>query len=286
MPLWDEQDEFFYDVLHLPSGQFDQLKVRSVVGLMPLLAVQTIEPDLFDRLPNFCRRMEWFLVHRPDLASLVSRWQEPGMGERSLLALVHGHRMKRLLKRMLDPEEFLGDYGIRAISRYHRDHPYRVNLDGTVYEVHYEPAESSTALFGGNSNWRGPIWFPLNYLIIEALQTFYHFYGDEFKVEFPTGSGNLLTLEKVATELSHRLTNIFLQDKSGGRAVHGGVEKFQHNPYWRDLILFYEYFHGDNGAGIGASHQTGWTGLVANLLAQSATRYGRALMHEATKMPG
>jgi hypothetical protein len=270
IPLWDDEDEFFYDVLHFPNGDVQKLKVRSLVGLMPLLAVETIEPDLLDKLPGFKRRMEWFLNHRPDLAALVSRWEEPGMGERRLLALVRGHRMKRLLKRTLDPAEFLSDYGVRAISRFHLEHPYRVELDGSVHEVRYEPAESSTGLFGGNSNWRGPIWFPINFLIVEALQKFHHYYGDDFLIEAPTGSGQKLTLWQVAGDISRRLERIFLRDADGRRPVFGQVELFQTDPHWRDHIPFHEFFHGDNGRGVGASHQTGWTGLVAKLLEQTA----------------
>ncbi len=270
IPLWDDEDEFFYDVLHLPNDDVRKLKVRSLVGLMPLLAVETIGPDLLEMLPGFKRRMDWFLMHRPDLAGLVSRWQEPGMGERRLLALVRGHRMKRLLKRMLDPAEFLSDYGIRALSRYHMDHPYRVDLNGSTFEVRYEPAESSTGLFGGNSNWRGPIWFPINFLIIEALQKFHYYYGDDFLVESPTGSGQQRTLWQIAADISHRLERIFLRDSAGRRAVFGNVDLFQQDPHWRDHVPFHEYFHGDNGRGVGASHQTGWTGLIAKLLEQTA----------------
>ena len=285
LELWNEEDGFYYDVLHHDNKTQIPLKVRSMVGLIPLFGITILESELIDKLPSFKRRMEWFMNNRDDIHEHLESVKE-GNTERLLLALVNHKRLPRILKTMLDEGEFLSAYGLRALSRYHLEHPFMLVMNGMVHSVDYEPAESTFELFGGNSNWRGPIWFPLNYLIIEALQTFYHFYGDEFKVEFPTGSGNLLTLEKVAVELSHRLTNIFLRDDSGRRAVHGSVEKFQHDPYWRDLILFYEYFHGDKGAGIGASHQTGWTGLVANLLMQSTTRYGQALMHEATKMPG
>jgi hypothetical protein len=270
IPLWDEDDEFFYDVLQSPSGGVQKLKVRSLVGLMPLLAVETIDPDVLARLPHFARRMDWFLDHRPDLASLVSRWQEPGMGERRLLALVRGHRMKRLLKRMLDPEEFLSDYGIRALSRYHRDHPFQLQLDGMRYEVRYEPAESATPLFGGNSNWRGPIWMPTNFLIVEALRRFHQYYGDDFLVECPTGSGQKLTLFEISQDVSHRLERMFLRDAHGRRPVLGDVDLFQNDPRWRDHIPFYEYFDGDTGRGLGASHQTGWTSLIARLLEQTA----------------
>ena len=272
VPLWDDEDEFFYDVLHFPSGEFERLKVRSLVGLMPLVAVETIEPDLLPQLPNFKRRMDWFLNHKPELASLVSRWQEPGMGERRLLALVRGHRMKRLLARMLDPDEFLSDYGIRAISRYHLEHPYRIEVNGSAHEVRYEPGESSTGLFGGNSNWRGPIWFPINFLLIEALQKFHHYYGDDFLVECPTRSGEKRTLWQIATGISRRLESIFLEDTTGRRPVFGTVELFQQDPLWRNYVPFHEYFHGDSGRGVGASHQTGWTGVVAKLLEQTATQ--------------
>jgi len=272
IPLWDDDDEFFYDVLHFPNGDAQKLKVRSLVGLIPLLAVETIEPELLGRLPRFKARLDWFLEHRPDLANLVSRWHEPGLGDRRLLALVRGHRMKRLLKRMLDPEEFLSDYGVRGISRYHLEHPYRLELADGVHEVRYEPGESSTGLFGGNSNWRGPIWFPINYLLVEALQKFHHYYGNDFLVEAPTGSGQKHTLWQIARDLSDRLEAIFLRSSDGRRPVFGATELFQTDPRWRDNVPFFEYFHGDSGRGVGASHQTGWTGLVAKLLEQSATQ--------------
>lgn len=265
--LWDEADEFFYDVLHIDHATIP-LKVRSMVGLIPLFAVTTMEPWRLDKLPEFRERLEWFLEHRPHLARLVSRWYEPGMGERRLLAILRGHRMKRVLRRMLDEHEFLAPYGVRALSRYHATHPYVFDMDGMRHTVAYLPAESNSGLFGGNSNWRGPIWFPVNYLIIEALQQFHHYYGDDFKVESPTGSGQYLTLSAIADDLSQRLMRIFLRDASGRRAVFGGQEFFQHDPHWRDYVPFHEYFHGDNGAGIGASHQTGWTGLVAKLIQQ------------------
>ncbi len=270
--LWDEEDQFFYDVLHMPDDSHVPLRVRSLVGFIPLLAVETIEPDLLDALPEFKARLEWFLEHRPQLASLVSRWHEPGMEERRLLALVRGHRMKRLLKRMLDPEEFLSDYGIRAISKYHAQHPYDYRAHGMDYVVRYEPGESSTGLFGGNSNWRGPIWFPINFLLVETLQKFHHYYGDDFLVECPTGSGQKLTLWQIADQLSCRLTHIFLRGEDGHRPVFGTNETFQTNPHWRDYPLFYEYFHGDTGRGVGASHQTGWTAVVAKLLEQTEGR--------------
>jgi hypothetical protein len=267
LSLWDDEDGFFYDVLSLPND-YIRLKVRSLVGLIPLLAVETIEPSLLEKLPGFRFRLEWYLNNRPDLARLVSRWYEPGAGERRLLALVRGHRMKLLLKRMLDPAEFLSDNGIRALSKFHAKHPYILPVDGSELRVDYEPAESRTGLFGGNSNWRGPVWFPINYLLIESLQKFHHYYGDSFKVECPTGSGRYLTLLEIANELSTRLINLFLRDEQGRRPCYGGVERMQTDPHWKDYMLFHEYFHGDNGAGLGANHQTGWTGLVAKLIQQ------------------
>jgi hypothetical protein len=267
--LWDEEDGFFYDVLHLPGGQLVPLKLRTLVGLIPLLAVETIEPDVLEALPEFRERLEWFLANRPRQASLVSRWQEPGMGERRLLALVRGRRMKRLLNRMLDEQKFYSDHGVRSISRYFHERPYELHVDGMTHVVHYEPGESRTGLFGGNSNWRGPVWFPINFLLLEALQRFHHYYGDDFKVECPTGSGHYLTLWEVAGDLSRRLTGIFLDDVQGHRPVFGAQELFQTDPHWHDYIPFHEYFHGDSGRGLGASHQTGWTALVAKLIEQS-----------------
>jgi hypothetical protein len=270
--LWDDEDEFFYDVLHLQSGKNMQLKVRSMVGLIPLFAVATMEPGLLDRLPEFRKRLEWFLEHRPELAKLVSSWKEPGMEERRLLAILRGHRMKRVLHRMLDESEFLSPYGVRALSRVYGEHPYMLHVDNSEYEVKYVPAESDSGLFGGNSNWRGPVWFPVNYLIIEALQQFHHYYSDDFLVESPTGSGHLLSLSQIADDLSQRLIDILRRDANGRRAVFGGNETFQSDPHWRDYIPFYEYFHGENGAGLGASHQTGWTGLVAKLIQQQGEK--------------
>jgi hypothetical protein len=271
LSLWDEQDEFFYDVLNVGPHHYIPLKVRSMVGLIPLFAVSVIRPDKLDKLPDFKARLEWFLENRPHLAALVSRWEEPGAGETRLVALVRGSRMKRILRRMLDPAEFLSDYGVRSLSRFHAEHPYVFDAGGAHYEVRYLPAESDSGLFGGNSNWRGPIWFPLNYLIIEALHEFHRYYGDDFKVEYPTGSGRFITLDEIANDLARRLTRIFLRDEAheGRRAVLGGVEYFQQSPHWRDYIPFHEYFHGDIGAGIGASHQTGWTALVASLIHES-----------------
>ncbi len=264
--LWDDEDKFFYDVLHAPGHGLVPLKVRSMVGLIPLFAVETLEPQLLDTVPEFKERLEWFLQNRPDMANLISRWTVGGLGERRLLSLLRGHRMKCLLKRMLDESEFFSAYGIRALSKYHRDHPYEFRSDGNVFRVAYQPAESDSGLFGGNSNWRGPIWFPLNFLIIESLQKFHHYYGDDFKVECPTNSGNYHTINEIANEIGRRLTCIFLRDESGRRPVFGDNEILQTDPHFRDYLLFYEYFHGDDGRGVGASHQTGWTGLVTRLL--------------------
>ena len=269
MGLWDEQDGFYYDVLHLPSGEHVPLRVRSAVGLIPLFAIETVEDHVLDGFPGFKKRLDWFVNNRPDLTANISTMRTPGAQERRLVSLVRADRLRRVLKYMLDENEFLSPYGIRALSRVHRDHPYVLPFNGHEYRVDYEPAESTTGLFGGNSNWRGPIWFPLNYLIIESLQKFHYYFGDSFKIECPTGSGQMMDLGQVAAEISRRLSHIFLRDADGRRPVFGGVEKFQTDPNWRDMILFYEYFHGDNGAGIGASHQTGWTGLVAKLLQQS-----------------
>jgi hypothetical protein len=264
--LWNDEDKFFYDVLHLPDDGKVPLKVRSMVGLIPLFAVETLEPELLDAVPDFKRRLEWFLNYRPDLASLVSHWEVPGRGHRRLLSLLRGHRMKRILRRLLDESEFLSDYGVRALSKVHEREPYVFNVHGMDMTVHYRPAESDSGVFGGNSNWRGPIWFPVNYLLIESLQKFHHYYGDDFKVECPTGSGRYLTIEQVADELSQRLCRIFLKDEHGRRPLYGHHPRLQQDPHFRDHLLFYEYFHGDTGRGVGANHQTGWTGLVAKLL--------------------
>jgi hypothetical protein len=267
MGLWHDEDKFFYDVLHLPDGRMTALKVRSMVGLIPLFAVETLEPELLARVPEFRERLEWFLRYRPDLCNLVSHWNEEGRGHRRLLSLLRGHRIKRLLQRMLDEREFLSAYGVRAISRAHAGDPYRYHVNGMELSVRYQPAESDSGLFGGNSNWRGPIWIPVNFLIIESLQKFHHYYGDDFKVECPTGSGRFLTLDEIANELAMRLARIFLRDATGRRPLYGHYPaRLQDDPHFRDHILFYEYFHGDSGRGVGASHQTGWTGLIAKLL--------------------
>jgi hypothetical protein len=266
--LWDEDDGFFYDVVHTSDGARVPLKVRSMVGLIPLFAVETLEPSALARMEDFRRRMEWFLGNRQDLTGNVASMVDPGVGERRLLSIADPGQLRRILARMLDEREFLSPYGIRALSRVHRDQPYVLRLNGQEYSVDYEPAESTNAMFGGNSNWRGPVWFPVNYLLIESLQRFHYYLGDDFKVECPTGSGQMMNLWEVATELSRRLSSIFLQ-RDGRRAVYGGNERFQTDPHWRDLVLFHEYFHGDTGQGLGASHQTGWTAIVAKLLQQS-----------------
>ena len=269
LSLWDETDGFFYDVLHLPDGSHFPMKVRSMVGLIPLFAVETLEPEVLDGLPGFKKRLDWFIDHRPDLTKNLACMRTAGMKERRLLSIVDRDKLRRVLQVMLNENEFLSPYGIRALSRFHKDHPYVLAVNGTEHRVDYEPAESSTGLFGGNSNWRGPIWFPVNFLLIESLQKFHHYLGNDYKVEFPSGSGQMMTLWDVAAEISRRLTRIFLKDGNGRRPVFGGIEKFQTDPRWNAFIPFHEYFHGDNGAGIGASHQTGWTGVVAKLLQQS-----------------
>jgi len=267
--MWDEKDGFFYDVLHTPSNGHLPLKIRSMVGLIPLYAVETLDSVVINRLPGFKRRLDWFIENRKDLTANVACMNTTGMEERRLLSIVNADQLRRVLRFMLDENEFLSPYGLRALSRVHKDEPYRLPVNGMEYRVDYEPAESSTGLFGGNSNWRGPIWFPVNYLLIESLQKFHHYLGDDFKVECPTGSGVYMTLWEVAAELSRRLTRIFLTDDQKSRPVHGGYEQFRNDPHWKDLVLFYEYFHGDDGSGVGASHQTGWTGIVAKLLQQS-----------------
>ena len=263
--LWDERDEFYYDVLNLPDSRVMPMRLRSMVGLIPLFAVETIEPEMLEKLPDFRRRLEWFLTNRPDMAALVSRWQEPGRGERRLLSLLRGHRMKCLIRRMLDPDEFLSDYGVRSLSRIYQDEPFALPCDGHSLRVSYEPGESESGVFGGNSNWRGPIWMPVNYMLIESLQKFHHYYGDDFKIECPTGSGRYGTILDAADELTRRLIGLFVPDAQGRRpCMKGSVE-----PDWQspgDRVVFHEHFHGDTGRGLGASHQTGWTALIAKLL--------------------
>ena len=272
--LWDDADEFFYDVLHLPHGERHHLKVRSMVGLVPLFAVETLEQNMLERFPGFRKRFEWFINNRPNLQKNIACLDKPGIGASRLLAIISPEKLKPILQRMLDETEFLSPYGIRSVSKYHAENPYIFEIDGQPHRVDYEPAESTSGMFGGNSNWRGPVWFPMNYLIIESLQKLHRYLGDEFKVECPTGSGQWMNLTEVATELSHRLMRIFLKNGTNHRPVHGGNYLFQTDPHWRDLILFYEYFHGDNGAGLGANHQTGWTGLVASLIRNCNSQNG------------
>ena len=271
LSLWNEEDGFFYDALHLPDGKVIPLKVRSLVGLMPLLAVETLEDDLVERLPVFKRRLNWFFKNRIYLrdSGNVACVRHLGENSRRLLSIVNHDRLVRILRPMLDENEFLSEYGIRSLSKFHKAHPYTFYVDGQPHTISYQPAESESGLFGGNSNWRGPVWFPINYLLIESLQKFHHYYGDSLKVECPTGSGHEMTLGEVASELSLRLIRLFLRNGNGERPIYGGQRLFQDDPHWRDLILFNEYFHGDNGAGLGAGHQTGWTGLVAKLIQQS-----------------
>ena len=268
--LWDEEDGFYYDALHLPDGGQHFLKIRSMVGLVPLFAVETLEPEMLAKLDGFTARMQWFLDNVPMAAQHIDTSQSSAVGVRHLLSLVSRERLLRVLGYMLDQNEFLSPYGIRALSKFHRDHPYVVRFDGVEYRVDYEPAESRSGTFGGNSNWRGPVWFPNNFLLIESLQRFHHYFGDSLQVEYPSRSGRLLTLWQVAAELSRSLSRIFLRDGNGCRPVYGGNDRFQNDPYWRDLINFHEYFHGDTGAGLGASHQTGWTALVAKLIEQNS----------------
>jgi hypothetical protein len=264
--LWDEADQFYYDHLNLPDGENLPIKIQSVVGLIPLLAVEVLEPDMALKLPDFTARMEWYLKHRPQLASLISDWKICGAGDRKLLSLLRGHRVKALLKRMLDETQFLSGQGVRSVSKVHEQQPFRFVTGGRTYEVAYWPAESESGLFGGNSNWRGPVWMPINYLLVESLQKFHHYYGDDFKVECPAGSGKFINLNEAAEELTRRLTRLFLKGDDGQRPVLKYHPKLATDPQFKDYVLFHEYFHGDSGRGVGASHQTGWTGLVAKLL--------------------
>ncbi len=264
--LWNEEDEFFYDVLHSDEGGARPLKVRSMVGLIPLFAVEILDAKLLAEVPEFAARLDWYLSYRPDLAALVSRWHEPGQGDRRLLSLLRGHRMKRVLKRMLDESEFLSDHGVRALSKFHDATPYRLEVGGKEFSVSYQPGESESGLFGGNSNWRGPVWMPVNFLIWESLRRFHEYYGDAFEVECPTGSGNLVSLGAAAEELARRLSRLFLPGADGTRPALASLGGLASDPQFKDHLLFYEYFHGDTGRGVGASHQTGWTGLIAELV--------------------
>ncbi|MCA9177803.1 MAG: glucosidase, partial [Planctomycetales bacterium] len=269
--MWDEQDGFFYDVLQLPDGSRMPMKTRPIVGLIPLFAVGTLEPDILDKLPGFHRRLKWFIANRPDLTANIACMETPGEGRRRLLSIANPDQLRRILAVLLDENEFLSPHGIRSVSRLHKDHPFSFHVDGTDYSVDYEPGDSKTTLFGGNSNWRGPVWFPINYLLVESLQRFHHYLGDEYQVECPTGSGRMMNLWQVAEELSHRLSGLFLRDQNGRRPVHGDEPRYRDDPHWKDLVLFYECFHGDNGRGVGASHQTGWTALTAKLMQQNGT---------------
>jgi hypothetical protein len=266
--MWDEEDGFYYDLLRLPDGSFQKLKVRSMVGLLPLCATTVTEKWMRDLIPHTMANVRERLRRIPELRETIHATGVGhfGVDERGIMALVNPERLRRILTKMLDENEFLSHYGIRSLSKFHEQHPFVLQVSGQEYRVDYLPAESNTGMFGGNSNWRGPIWMPVNALIIRALLNFYLYYGDNFKIECPTGSGKLMNLFEVSKEIADRLTRIFLRDDKGRRPVYGGTEKFQSDPFWRDNICFFEYFHGDNGAGLGASHQTGWTGLVAKLI--------------------
>ncbi|MFY1047779.1 MGH1-like glycoside hydrolase domain-containing protein [Chryseobacterium sp. GP-SGM7] len=281
--LWDEEDEFFYDAISSGDGNNQFLKLRTIVGLIPMFAVEVIDDEMIEKLPSFKSRMKWILENKPELAALVSHWEVKGEDSKHLLSLLRGHRLKRLLSRMLNPKEFLSDYGVRALSKEYEENPYQLNLNGTDYSVKYKPAESDSKLFGGNSNWRGPVWFPVNFLIIESLQRFFFYYSPDFMVEYPTGSGNYSNLDQIADSLGKRLSQLFLKDENGNRPFNGQYPRFQTDPDFKDYILFYEYFHGDNGRGVGASHQTGWTGLIAKIL---QPRYSKKLIAKSeTEMP-
>jgi hypothetical protein len=269
--MWDEEDGFFYDVLRMPDGSSQRLKVRSMVGLLPLCAATVLEPQAFAKYPDIARRFRRFIDARPELRDACHDPTRAGVAGRHLFAVLDETKLRRVLAKVLDEKEFLGPYGIRSLSRYHADHPYVIHAGGQEYRVPYLPAESDTGMFGGNSNWRGPVWMPVNVLVIRALVNFYAYHGNEFTVECPTGSGRYMNLYQVAEEITRRLTNTFLKDEQGRRPVYGGCRKFQEDPHWRDLVLFYEYFHGDNGAGLGASHQTGWTGIIARGMHMFAT---------------
>ncbi len=282
--MWDEEDGFFYDVLRLPDGSARRLKVRSMVGLLPLCAVTVFEGELMRKYPEIAPRLRSFIDSRPELTTFIHDPRERGEHGRAMASVLNENKLRRVLSRLLDENEFLSPYGIRSVSRYHEEHPYAVRVGDQNYSVSYLPAESDTGMFGGNSNWRGPIWMPVNTLIIRALLQYYTFYGDRFRIECPTGSGQMMTLYEVAQELGRRLAAIFLQDEQGHRPVYGGAGKFQDDPHWRDLVLFYEYFHGDNGAGLGASHQTGWTGIVARIMHFFATIPAEQVVEQGKKV--
>lgn len=264
--LWDEDDQFYYDMLHKENGDAELLKVRSMVGLIPLFAVEVLTPELLEKLPDFKRRVEWVLNNRPDLASLISSWYNPGKGETRLLSILRGHRMKMIMKRMFDETEFLSDYGVRSLSKYHKEHPYKFTYEGGTVQVDYTPAEATGDMFGGNSNWRGPIWFPMNYLILDSLEKFSNYYGNEYEVEFPTNSGEMMNIKQAAEGVSKRLLSLFIPDANNKIPMYGEYEKFQKDPIFNKNHMFFEYFDGDTGKGLGANHQTGWTGLISEII--------------------
>jgi hypothetical protein len=264
--LWDDIDQFYYDKMQSVSGDTIFLKIRSLVGLVPLFAVEVIDEAMLEKLPDFKRRLEWVLNNRPDLASLISRWHEPGKGETHLLSLLRGHRMKMVLKRVFDSEEFLSDFGIRSMSKFYEKNPYSLNIGGQHHYIAYTPAESELSIMGGNSNWRGPIWFPLNFLIIDSLLKFYEYYGDDYEIEYPTDSNQMMSLKTAALGIANRLISIFEENRKGEKPVNNGSEQLDKDDFFKDYYTFFEYFNGDNGAGLGAAHQTGWTGLVADLI--------------------
>jgi hypothetical protein len=283
--LWDKEDGFYYDQLQV-DGKSIRIKIRSIVGVIPLLAVEILEKDAIDKLPGFAKRMQWFIDHRKDLSRFIAfvsgrdGLDENGDGKRAvgpgnyLLSIPSKTKLERVLKYLLDENEFLSPYGLRSLSRVHKDHPFRLSTDSADLSVHYTPGESDSSIFGGNSNWRGPIWFPINFLMLEALERYHHYYGESMKVEFPTGSGNLVTLREVANELSTRLSNLFLADSNGRRPCHGTDMRYADDPFFKNLVLYYEHFHGDNGRGVGASHQTGWTALVTRCLEKTSETGG------------
>ena len=264
--LWDEEDGFFYDLLQLNNGDSKSLKLRSIVGLIPLFAVEIVEHDLLEKLPNFQARMEWILKNKPQLAGLVSHWEVEGKGGKHLMSILRKTRLKRVLSRMVDEKEFLSDYGIRSMSKIYEENPFEFNIDGLNLKVQYKPAESDSSMFGGNSNWRGPIWFPINFLIVESLQRFHYYYGENIQIEYPANSNEIRNLDYVANDLSKRLYSIFTKDENGNRAFNGGNNLLNHNEFFKNYIMFHEYFNGDTGEGIGASHQTGWTATIAKLI--------------------
>jgi hypothetical protein len=290
--MWDEEDGFFYDVLRLPDGRSQRLKVRSMVGLLPLCAVTVFNGALMKKRPEIGARFHRFISARPELLQSIHDPRILGNGDHRLASILNEDRLRRVLTKMLDEKEFLSDYGIRSLSRFHAEHPFVFDAGGQQYRVNYLPAESDTSMFGGNSNWRGPIWMPVNALIIRSLLNYYVYFGDTFQIECPTGSGNLMNLYQVAEEIGRRLAAIFKRDESGRRPVNGAAAKFRDDPHWRDCLQFYEYFHGDNGAGLGASHQTGWTGVIARILdlhgsltAEQTRTQGRAAIFSRQPAP-